>query len=188
MSKESNNLNIITKYNNIKCTTVKSRISNTIEKNTINNQNIAENYNNNYTDNVNVSFVSSTFIPSKSKNEIIQKTVSNIPLVSEIRYLNNDFSPYNNLKLPKDTNYIPSTIHINNYYNLSNNINAKNVIIKSSKNLIPNTNNKNSNTNNKFNINSLFNKLKTGTNFNCDGTQYKTQPNLNINVEESKLY
>ena len=115
-------------------------------------------------ENYNISFISSNNyssinIKTKSKKDLILKTVSNFPLINDDKKSSNTTD---NLHISNNTN----TIHINNYYNLTNAYNDKQHYYLSTP---------------KNKDNSKIAKMRN------DSIQYKTQPNLNFNFEESKI-
>lgn len=117
-------------------------------------------------ENANFSFISSSnnyssVKPSRSKKDLILATVTNFPLLKDEEKAESSLAQ----------SYNPQ-ITINNYYNMSSEINLKNMFV---------------NNNLKSHDFSNDKKLhKYGSKFRVEGSQYRTQPNLNFNLEESK--
>lgn len=139
---------------------------------------------------MNLSFISSNYYstvgPSKTKKDIAMKTIQNFPKFKDSMKsteFNNKFNPTKSTDFdkqlyrhnqPAENQLIKSVnvngvgnIQINNYYNMSNTINMKNFYVNNPSMQTPGN---------------YYKKNK----YRGDGCQYKTQPNLNINVGESK--
>lgn len=118
-------------------------------------------------ENANFSFISSSnnfssVKPNKNNKDHILATANNFPLLKEEKVDNALTHSYN------------PQIMINNYYNLNSTVNLKNVFVSSNLKSHDFENEKQQ-------------SRRYGSKFRSEGSQYRTQPNLNYKIEESEL-